>query len=230
MAENKGYFAVIPSNVRYAKIPQGAKLLYGEITALCNEKGYCWANNKYFAELYEVSERTVGAWLCSLENNDFIHRYYEYKENTNEIKERRIVLGVEENFKGVLKKSSRGIEENFQDNNTYINNTQEYIYIVEYLNEKAGTNYRHQTKATQKLINGRLSEGYTVDDFKKVIDKKVAEWKGTQFEQYLTPKTLFAPSHFENYLNQKIVTEKKPAIEINPKQREGMVDIVEWRM
>lgn len=85
-----------------------------------------------------------------------------------------------------------------------------YISIVEYLNQKAGTNYKPSSKATQTKIHARLKEGYTLDDFKLVIDKKCDEWKGTQMEQYLRPETLFG-TKFESYLNAKIVKEdKKP--------------------
>ena len=75
-----------------------------------------------------------------------------------------------------------------------------YRAIISYLNEKAGTNYRPTAQATQRHINARLSEGYTVDDFKEVIDKKCAEWKGGEMEKYLRPETLFG-SKFESYLN-----------------------------
>ena len=76
--------------------------------------------------------------------------------------------------------------------------------IVQYLNGKCGTRYRYQTKGTQEHINARLKEGYTVDDFKTVIDKKFEEWHGTDMEKFLRPETLFA-GKFESYLNQKIV-------------------------
>ncbi len=94
-----------------------------------------------------------------------------------------------------------------------------YIEIISYLNEKAGTNYRAQTKATQSHINARLKEGYTLDDFKTVIDKKCAEWKGSTMEQYLRPETLFG-TKFEGYLNSKVTGKQKTVgangIAINP--------------
>ena len=85
---------------------------------------------------------------------------------------------------------------------------EKYISIVEYLNEKAGTKYQASTKKTKACINARLSEGFTVEDFKTVIDKKCSDWIGTDYEQYLRPETLFG-TKFESYLNAKI-TPKKP--------------------
>lgn len=67
------YYAIIPANVRYSKeVPDGAKLLYGEITALCNQHGYCWANNRYFADLYQKSIDTIGRWIGDLARAGFI--------------------------------------------------------------------------------------------------------------------------------------------------------------
>lgn len=79
------------------------------------------------------------------------------------------------------------------------------IEIIKYLNEKANKEYRHSSKANARLIDARLKEGYSVDDFKKVIDTKTAEWKGTDMEQYLRPETLFSASKFEGYLNQRTI-------------------------
>ena len=71
MNEKPGYYAIIPAGVRYDKqLPQGAKLLYGEITALTNKNGYCWASNDYFAKLYSVSIGTIKSWLKCLEDNN----------------------------------------------------------------------------------------------------------------------------------------------------------------
>ena len=71
--EKKSYYAIIPAKVRYdKKIPIGARMLYGEITALCNQLGYCYASNKYFAELYEVKIRTIQRWIEFLEKRKFI--------------------------------------------------------------------------------------------------------------------------------------------------------------
>lgn len=79
-----------------------------------------------------------------------------------------------------------------------------YISIVSYLNEKAGTKYKATTAKTKSAIKARLAEGFTVDDFKTVIDKKCAEWIGDdKMEKYLRPETLFG-TKFEGYLNAKV--------------------------
>ncbi len=75
--------------------------------------------------------------------------------------------------------------------------------IIEYLNEKAGTAYKTNSKATLTLINARLEQKFSLDDFIIVIDKKVKEWQGTDSEKYLRPETLFNAKKFEAYLNQK---------------------------
>lgn len=84
-----------------------------------------------------------------------------------------------------------------------------YISIVSYLNEKAGTKYKATTAKTKSAIKARLSEGFTVDDFKTVIDKKCAEWIGDdKMEKYLRPETLFG-TKFEGYLNAKVSKQQK---------------------
>lgn len=86
--------------------------------------------------------------------------------------------------------------------NALSNGIETYTRILSHLNEKAGTNYRPTSSATQRHINARLAEGFTIDDFIKVIDVKCAEWAGTDMGKYLRPETLFG-NKFENYLNQQ---------------------------
>ena len=85
-----------------------------------------------------------------------------------------------------------------------------YIYtrVCDYLNEKTGARYRPDNKATVACIRERLKEGYTVDDFITVIDRKCADWSGTDMEKYLRPQTLFG-NKFESYLHAP-VPQKKP--------------------
>ena len=74
--------------------------------------------------------------------------------------------------------------------------------VVGYLNSVIGTDYKYTTEKTQSLIRARLREGFTVDDFKTVIDKKASAWlTDPQMQKYLRPETLFG-TKFESYLNE----------------------------
>ena len=113
-------------------------------------------------------------------------------------------------LEGIVEFNHTPIVENDQDNNTIYNNTINntininiYSEIIEYLNSKANTKYRVNNKKTRASINARITEGFAIDDFKKVIDIKSAEWLNTNMQQYLRPETLFG-TKFEGYLNQKI--------------------------
>ena len=234
---NKNYYAIIPANVRYDKnLTPNAKLLYGEITALCNEKGYCWANNSYFSELYGVSKKTISNWISSLDERGFIKSEMIYKENSKEIKERRLyITRMEKDFvtygRNVLNPTEENfhtpMEEKVKDNNTSFNNTSNntrdikdiveqssttplpYEEIVQYLNQKTGKNFKHTSKVTQRHIRARFAEGFTVNDFKQVIDKKCSDWlRDQKMKEYLRPETLFG-TKFESYLNSKTTTTKQ---------------------
>ena len=83
-----------------------------------------------------------------------------------------------------------------------------YKEIVDYLNNATNSNYRHTTETTKKLIKARISEGFTLEDFKTVIDKKVLLWsKDLNMSAYLRPETLFG-NKFESYLNEIISNAK----------------------
>lgn len=143
MAEvHKSYYAIIPANIRYdTSVTPNAKLLYGEITALCNERGYCWANNEYFANLYGVSKKTISTWISQLREKGYIVSEIVYKEGSKEIKDRYLRIcayPIEENV-------NTPMEEKVKDNNTIINNT---------------SNNKKEKRKTEFDL---LIEGYTED-------------------------------------------------------------------
>jgi len=88
-----------------------------------------------------------------------------------------------------------------------ITNDELIAEIIDFLNECTGKSYKTTSKVATININARLKEGYTKDDFIKVISIKATKWLNTKFEDYLTPNTLFG-NKFESYLNEKINTEK----------------------
>ena len=137
----KNYYAIIPANVRYdEELKPNAKLLYGEITALANEKGYCWASNSYFSKLYGVSKETVSRWINNLENKGYIYTQLIYKEGSKEIKERRIYITpidkkvntyCQNNQYPIDKKVNTPIDKKVKENNTVSNNTvNNTVYIL----------------------------------------------------------------------------------------------------
>ncbi|WP_243281547.1 conserved phage C-terminal domain-containing protein [Clostridium sp. D53t1_180928_C8] len=216
MAE-ANYYAIIPANVRYdSELSDKAKLLYGEITALTNKEGYCWASNNYFAELYGVKVLCIKRNIKDLVDKGYLKSVLIYDGKL--VKERRLFLnnnglfsdlngddsGIKKDTRGGIKKDTRGGIKKDTDNITSINITSINIYsrIIDYLNKKADTRYRSNTKKNKDLIKARINEGFTEDDFIKVIDNKVKEWANTDMQKYLRPETLFG-TKFEGYLNQK---------------------------
>lgn len=142
--------------------------------------------------------------------------------------------GIDEKSKGMMGKEPKGMDEeskgcgfksttnnpSTKDSSTKINKNllleKSAFEIIEYLNLKTGKNFRSSTKITIRLIKARLSEGFTIEDFKTVIDNMKYKWTGTKFQQYLVPTTLFG-NKFETYLNQ----ERKPEKESDGKFKRG---------
>lgn len=122
--------------------------------------------------------------------------------------------GICSNRYGVYVQTDTGVCVQTSTKDTITNNTNtniDYKYIVDFLNSKADTNYKHTTGKTQSLIRARMNEGFTLEDFKQVISNKCNDWKGTDFEKYLRPETLFG-TKFESYLNSKTKNNNKDDI------------------
>jgi len=107
----------------------------------------------------------------------------------------------------------KDVNEDVNRNGKTTTRAREVQEIVAYLNERVETNFKATSQATQRHIAARFNEGYMLDDFKTVIDKKVAEWQGTEFAKFIRPETLFG-SKFEGYLNQPCREPPKSAYNI----------------
>lgn len=128
MKESASYYAIIPASIRYDKmLTPNAKLLYGEITALCNKEGYCWASNGYFANLYEVSNQAISKWINQLEKQGYVS--IEYTRKGKEIVKRKVsITGLQVSTKADegINKSLRRYQQKLKENitlNSTVNNT-----------------------------------------------------------------------------------------------------------
>ncbi|HGF7598888.1 TPA: conserved phage C-terminal domain-containing protein [Enterococcus hirae] len=218
----RAYYAIIPANVRYDKeLPANAKLLYGEITALCNERGFCWASNNYFADLYGVSKVSISKWIKKLVENGYINSDIHYKEGSKEIEYRYLTL------------VNDPIKQKFKDNNTSFNNTNNnmsssekipFKKIIDHLNQVTGSRFSSKSSDTQKHIKARWNEGNTFEDFISIIDVKNNQWKDNpEMSKYLRPSTLFSAKNFENYKGEAVAEKKKA----NQKEKVNDIDLNE---
>ena len=191
------YYAVIPASVRYDdNISANAKLLYGEITSLCNKEGKCWATNSYFAKLYNVHKKTISAWVSSLVDAKYIEIEIIYAENSKEIVNRYLRICGE----GIHENTPTPIREIAEDNNTSINikfNIPTIDELKEYKNEKG-----YQCDV-QQFYDYHSSKGWVVGkvkmkDWKRALsywesnDKKRRNNYGTA-----TTKTAYAASIYD---------------------------------
>lgn len=188
----KAYYAIIPANVRYDKdLVPNAKLLYGEITALCNEKGYCWASNQYFAELYGVSVLSVKRWVNSLVTKGYVYRRLTYKPNSKEVDKRILSIdggikidttSVQKCYDPSIKNDTSSSIKNDTDNNTVINNT--------FNNKKDVYTHKHKYGEYQHVLltdkeHTHLVElyGTSLDEHIKILDEYI-ETSGKSYKNH----------------------------------------------
>ena len=204
------------------------KLILVEIDSLDNEDG-CFASNEHFSKFFSLSKNRCSEIIKSLEKKGYIKIDYIYQEGSKAISRRvircvRNIDGGIRNIDSPIRKTEEGYSENREDNNTSFSNTFNntsnkkdiveqssttplpYEEIVQYLNQKTNKNFKHTSKVTQRHIRARLAEGFTVSDFKQVIDNKCNDWlRDQKMKEYLRPETLFG-TKFESYLNSKTTT------------------------
>lgn len=150
------YYANIPANVRYDKqLPPNAKLLYGELTALSNREGFCWAGNDYFSELYDVSTETISRWISALKKGGYIEvELFKKEGNKRKISIDKNVKTYCEKSQDLLTKTSRPLDENVKSNkeNNTINNTSNRK-ALEFLKENSFSLYENFEMRFKKQIS-----------------------------------------------------------------------------
>jgi len=138
---------------------------------------------------YKVDTKEVSEWILNkLKNGNLRNSRMDSEETQESLTEITTKTTTEITNNNILSPSSTAYP---------------YKDVIDYLNQQTGKNYKSTTKKNQTVIRARTDEGFSLDDFKRVIDNKVAEWKGTNMEKYLRPETLFG-TKFEGYLNQEL--------------------------
>lgn len=192
--DNPSYYAIIPADVRYDKrLKANEKLLFAEITSLTNKKGCCWASNKYFADLYGVTNQAISKWIKELKDNGYIDVEYIYKSGTKEIEKRIIRLTGVNNDEQVLINDDEGIniclqgyKQKFKDNNKNINiKDNNKINNINSEFENLWKEYprkQGKDKALKAYIKFRASDG-DVEKVKQGIEKYKRYIEANKIEQ-----------------------------------------------
>ena len=147
----------------------------------------------------------VSNWLAYQNGDDLELLKQQNRARQQRFRDKQKALRIEE-------KEKRNVTDNVTNNvncSISISHNDNNIVkeIIDYLNNKANTKYKYTSDKTRKYIHARLGEGFTIEDFKTVIDKKCAEWLNTEWEKFLRPETLFG-TKFEGYLNQNTAEKK----------------------
>lgn len=166
--DEPNYFAIIPANVRYDKnLKDKAKLLYGEITALCNKEGVCWAKNEYFADLYDVTKTTVSTLIKNLIDNGYIKSKLIYKEGTKEILNRYLNI-----VKDPIKK-------NLKDNNINIiinKKEEEKEKIIDFYNNNFGLITPYIAENIFSYLEDGLQQDLIIRAMEEAVSNNIRKW------------------------------------------------------
>ena len=191
--DKKSYYAVIPADVRYdPSLPANAKLLYGEITALCNEKGFCWASNNYFAKLYNKDKGTVSRWISQLIDQGYVQTEVD-KEDGNKRKlwlSARLPTPIDKNVNTYKQKRLHPISKNAY---SYRQNCQAPIGKNANHNNKDNTTFNikdNKRSSSQKDLSSKEAEQHAAFTLLicRGVDEQVAQ--SLIFEQKHTLTTI----------------------------------------
>lgn len=202
MEERPNYYSIIPATVRYDKdLKPNEKLLYGEITSLCNKNGYCYATNEYFAKLYDVHKNTISTWISNLQRKDYINSKIIYKEGSREIEKRLLFLGM-----GTLKEI---VQMYCQDHiypineitNTYQSKDLDPINEITKENNTSINNINNNNDNIQKSLFKVVEEnfGRTLSPFEL---EEIMTWEDTELTRYAIKKAVLNSKFNISYISK----------------------------
>jgi uncharacterized phage protein (TIGR02220 family) len=180
------------------------------------ERGSLITSIRKLCDSWRWSNKKVVRFLNDLESDGIISKKSDTKKTVINIVNYCKYQGSdneESDSKATAKRQQSDTEASAKHTNKNVNkgkkDNKDLKDIVEHLNFSAGKNYKAESNLTSRLISARLNEGFTVDDFKRVIDAKVSEWgHDEKMQKFLRPETLFG-TKFESYLNSNITPIKK---------------------
>ena len=204
-------------------------LLLGEIVSMLNVTGKFFMSNKKLAERLDCTPQAINNYLRLLEEKKLIAREKVYSKDNNAIIGRKITAGpalINARLLGVPNSVGEGSkrplgrvvnrrlhkENSLKEQNKRSNKGQARPddtapireEVISYLNDKLKAHFKPNAKKNREPINARIKEGYTLDEFKRAIDNKIADWGNSKkMAPYLRPETLFGPK-MDGYVNEKV--------------------------
>ena len=205
--DNPNYYAIIPAKVRYDdRLRANEKLLYGEISALSNKDGECWAGNSYFAKVYQVTTPAISKWISDLEKCGYIAVEYIRKNGSKELEKRIIHLNeVLTNVNGGINKKLRGYSQKFKENNTSINNKKEEEErnfqkelkdVIEFYENNITLITAFISEDMENYLKSGLYADLIIEAMKEAVSRNKRNWK-------------YVASILNDCINNKVYTAKQ---------------------
>lgn len=213
MAQRRMFNKTVTNSDNFLDMPDSSQNLYFHLSMNADDDGFVdnWKSIMRMTGHKEDDLKVLIAkqYIIPFESGVIVIRHWRLNNylqkdriiETNYIDEKQLLTTDKNNVYNLDTECIHSIDKYSIEENS-IDNKYIVEQIVDYLNEKCKTSYKSSTKKTNQLINARLNEGFSKEDFFKVIDIKSNQWLDTNMEVYLRPETLFG-TKFESYLNQK---------------------------
>ena len=220
MAQKRMFSNDVISNDNFIEMPDSSQNLYFHLSMNADDDGFV-SNYKSVMRMLGKKEDDLKVllgkqFILPFENGVLVIRHWRlnnyiqkdrYKETI--YKEEKAQLTIDNNNVYNLDTNCIHSIDKISIDKISIDKISIYVEIIDYLNNKTNSNYRYDGKKTKDLIKARMNEGFTLDDFKRVIDNKVNSWGNDEkMVKFLRPETLFS-NKFESYLNEKVAFKKK---------------------